>query len=230
MNDLTNEILHAHGGTQANYLGNILEPEDESDTNEFQLNLLSVSPYTDINNVSEFVGDNDFHIMSLNCRSLNSCIDNLKYFIDSMKNKDYTIHCIALQETWLTEHNTHMPSLSIDGYEFVNVPCKLSRHSGVAFYVISDYKLEVVNNQQTCSTFEYLTIKVLTPNKNIILTNVYRPPKNNLANFNDEMESLLDTTQTFDNVIVLGDFNINLLEVNHKTLFQEYLDIFYQDP
>ena len=166
----------SRGGIETNCLTHILESNDTSndDAESIHFNILTQSPYVSIDNVASFCNDNNFNVMSFNCRSLNACIDNLRNSIQLFKNKGYIIHIIALQETWLTDNNVHLSSLKIDGYNFVFAPCSLSRHSGVAFYIHTDFAYNIVNEVCDNTTFESLTINVQLSTENLVISNVYR--------------------------------------------------------
>jgi len=143
-----------------------------------------------------------------------------------MSDNGYIIHCLALQETWLNEQTLHLPSLHINGYNFIYKPCRLSRHSGVAFYLLSEYKFDLISNTDVdYETFESLDIKVALPSTNIILSNTYRPPRNNQSLFLSELEGHLDKIKQSGNITLLGDFNINLLEINNKSSPQAFLEL-----
>ena len=65
----------------------------------------------------------------------------------------------------------------------------------------------------------------------IILGNVYRPPRNNNDNnsirgFNNEFSTVLNkVTKLTKNTTITGDFNINLLELNEREAYGEFLDL-----
>ena len=94
-----NDLLQSHGGLDKNYLGNILERNNES-----YENILSLSSYSDFNDAACDFKKFDLNYISHNIRSLNSKIDVLR---DTICNLDAKCHVdlIALQETWLNEHN-----------------------------------------------------------------------------------------------------------------------------
>ena len=65
----------------------------------------------------------------------------------------------------------------------------------------------------------------------ILLGNGYRPPRNNNDNdsirrFYTELSSVLNIlTKSNLNIIISGDFNINLLEINERECYGEFLDL-----
>jgi len=226
MANLTNDILGNFGSVQENSFTHILESSDDSRfSDDNQPNLLTESPYTCSDNITDFNTIDGFNVMSLNCRSINSSIDSIRNTIQILHDSGYTIHCIALQETWITESNLHIPSLNINGYDLVHQPCRLSSHSGVAFYLDSNFSYQLTDHPFLPDTFETLSIKVNLPNKSILLSNVYRPPRPNIEVFNREIEILLDVLKGYENIMLMGDFNINLLDINTNQDFQTFLDI-----
>ncbi len=64
--------------------------------------------------------------------------------------------------------------------------------------------------------------------KSINIVNVYRPPKDDLEHYKefiDEFSYILDKLEKNKNeVIISGDFNIDLLKINDKQIISEYLD------
>ena len=67
-------------------------------------------------------------------------------------------------------------------------------------------------------------------NKKIILGNVYRPPRDTNANYNQFINEFVPILSDFgkskSDVIIAGDYNIDLLKVLEKPVFSEYFDAF----
>ena len=64
-------------------------------------------------------------------------------------------------------------------------------------------------------------------NKEILICNVYRPPKDLNADYRqfiDEFSNCIDSIGQKKEVIITGDFNINLLKIHERELFSEFLD------
>ena len=65
--------------------------------------------------------------------------------------------------------------------------------------------------------------------RNIILSNIYRPPRNtneNISSFIDELRSIISSfDKRNQDIIIAGDFNINLLKLNDKELYNDYFDM-----
>ena len=64
--------------------------------------------------------------------------------------------------------------------------------------------------------------------KKIILGNIYRPPRDineNYRQFIDEFSTLLAKLErSHSDVIIAGDFNIDLLKIHEKPIFGDYFD------
>ena len=67
---------------------------------------------------------------------------------------------------------------------------------------------------------QFIQITGDTMNKNIILGNIYRSPResnDNYSDFFEELKTILSNyEQTYSELILTGDTNINLLKVNEK--------------
>ena len=66
---------------------------------------------------------------------------------------------------------------------------------------------------------------IFVENKNIIMGNIYRPPNSNLELFINDLTSILGILATKPdnvNVIIGGDFNIDLLKLNSNSKYLEY--------
>ena len=64
-------------------------------------------------------------------------------------------------------------------------------------------------------------------NKKIILGNVYRPPRDTNENYNqfiNEFVPILSDFESKSDIIIAGDYNIDLLKVLEKPVFSEYFD------
>ena len=100
-------------------------------------------------------------------------------------------------------------------------------------YLHKKYKYSIRNINDTSDIWEGLFIDIPQyNNKNIILGNIYRPPKQNNNNTNIEtfINQLSPIIHQFgrsrSNTIIAGDFNIDLLKVNDRPVFSDFFDLF----
>ena len=99
-------------------------------------------------------------------------------------------------------------------------------------YVHSKYKYVSLEYYTESNIWEGLFKEVSgnTLESNIIIGNIYKPPKNNNNNdniqqFMNELDPVL-TKLDSDNkdILLAGDFNINLLKINERELFADFLE------
>jgi hypothetical protein len=132
--------------------------------------------------------------------------------------KDNNLNIVALSETWLTK-DTNSQTVSFDGYTLFRKD-RQNRGGGVGMYVTSTIRCSTFDvNFINDDTFEYLLLELNLARVRVLIASFYRPPNYNLINFCDNLESLmLNVFPAFDEVICLGDFNVdfskspNLLE------------------
>ena len=96
----------------------------------------------------------------------------------------------------------------------------------------NSYRHKQILTNVKSDIWEGLFISVTTEqtNNNIIIGNVYRPPRDICDNykyqqFNDEFTDILHRLQkTKGEIAIVGDYNIDLLKVKHKPIIRDYLD------
>ena len=171
-------------------------------------------------------------IISLNCQSLFAKFTQLKIYLDVFAKHNFFFSVICLQETWLSQDHNVSP-LQIEGYKLVYVPKIASTHGGVAFYVWNSLKFSILPIVSEQKHFDCLFIELKvqlwdTPeNLSIILGNFYRPPRDDLYHYSifiEEIENILSKLQTSKHVVLVGDFNINLLKINERDQINLYFE------
>ena len=247
MKDITELVLNNYGGKRLNSLKHIIESQylDQNDPNEIP-DLLIPSPYYDNEQLQALLSNtnHNLNILSLNCQSLNAKYEQLKIYLNEYLNN--SIDVICLQETWLNE-SSNINMYDIPGYKMINQTCKASSHGGLAIYLKEEltYKqLEFQSMYSNSSTenlssiidiSESLFIEVTIPSsgntcreRKIIIGNVYRPPRDTneyYSIFTNHINEILDYfARGNKEVIITGDFNIDLLRINEKIAFGEFLE------
>ena len=130
---------------------------------------------------------------------------------------------------WLTDCTAEL--VNITGYNFVSNHRKSKTGGGVGIYLQNDLQYKLPNECKLSDreTVESLFVEITVPNgKNIIFGSVYRPPNQNTALFLDKFNDILsriskDNKQCY----VMGDFNLDLLQYNHHTPTQEFIDTLF---
>jgi len=76
--------------------------------------------------------------------------------------------------------------------------------------------------------FIELSLAVDRNNVKVILGNIYRLPNNVVCNYEQFTREMTDILNTFatngKNVIIAGDYNINLLQINDRPIIKDYFD------
>lgn len=165
--------------------------------------------------------------LHLNIRSLSRNIDNLTNMMAKINIK---FSVIGISETWLQE-TSH--SVDMDGYKFVHNNRSGRTGGGVGLYLTSKlvYKIrdDLKFSDQQCA--ESLFIEICRPKeKNIIVGIIYRPPNQNPCDFMSDLDYLLSKVSKENKLChMLGDFNLNLMNLDCHQPTSEFLDLTYSN-
>ena len=225
-NDIDDQILGNYGGVIDNSLIHTIDMVQEQDTPESIIysKLIKHSGYYDDKLMSTLI-DNDrenFTILSTNIESVYAKFDELELFISEQGSKGIEFHAICLQECWVS--NPDISTLQIKGYNCIVKKQTASKKGGLIIYLQEDYDYEIIDNKYDKEIWECQMIKVHgnNLNKNIILGNIYRPPKettNFHEIFKDDLSKILHIFEKEKAEILLaGDYNLNLLNYAKNTV------------
>lgn len=138
---------------------------------------------------------NNLHIFQWNANGILPRLAELKNFLATQKHQP---DVICIQETHLTDKKQlKIPSYSTERRDRGNG----QRYGGVATLVKTDLTYTVMDN---ISDIEELTIKIKLCNQDLIISNIYNPPRNRI----DEAQYINLASRR--NIIMLGDFNAHL--------------------
>lgn len=182
--------------------------------------------FSKLNNGNNALG---LTMLNLNVRSLLKNINEMQLMLHELL---CPFHIISLQETWLTQEANSFDQikLKLEGYNFINIPRKNAVGGGVGYYLRSEiaYKRRI----ELCSTsddLEMMTIEIINEkSKNIIISNIYRPPKGKLVPFKDSLSQVINQAECESKPIyLLGDFNLNLLDYATEPNVREFVNMMY---
>ena len=117
----------------------------------------------------------------------------------------------------------------LQGYNCITQGKSSSSKGELVIYIDYTYKADVINNLNLYEHWEGLIIQVNGGNlaKSLIIGNIYRPPKilNEQINaFITEFSSVAASLGDSNNeLIIAGDLNINLLQINEMTFIATFL-------
>jgi exonuclease III len=159
-----------------------------------------------------------FRVGHINITSLTKHIEQLRFYLH-----DKPLDILSVNETRL-DHSVDNNILHIEGYSIVRKD-RSREGGGVAIY-FRDH----LNVKERCDLVpEHLEAVCIEVNKikskPTIVTSLYRPPNSRIETF-DTIENLIENLDDENKQIILvGDFNCNLLAVNRLNVTNRLLDI-----
>ena len=224
------EYFQCLAGTE-NDLNHILSTFVES---EHEIENFCDSRYIELSDITSIIKDDgkDFTILTLNTQSINAKFDNLYPVINNLSSMGLYFGAICLQETWLS-YDADISLLHIPGYKLIHQGSRCTRHGGLVIYLHEQYTYKLRNMYTKSDIWEGLFIDVSGHNlhRPITIGNIYRPPHNNNNNANiekfiEEMSPIINTLQKENKyATIVGDFNMNLLQINEREKFDEFFDL-----
>lgn len=141
---------------------------------------------------------------------------------------------VAINETWLRDREDGRAP-TVPGYRLRHTPrpaaTRRGRGGGVGFYVkrgISVRPLAVPHPLVGVAQTEQMWLSVNVKGMRFILGTAYRPPWYGAEDFFDALTDSISSFNNYDKVVLLGDFNINIIDTNEvKTrLLYRFLNSF----
>lgn len=195
-------------------------------TNTFNLELSQIKKiagHQDINCLSKYynfeeytsalnpLANNYISVIHINIRSLQKNFDILKSFLNCLPKPP---EVIAVTETWLQQNTKHLYFL--EGYESFHLTRTVREHGGITVFTKNHMKAEPLMLYSFINeNIEICTSKLELGNTKYIISVIYRPNSKHIAvnEFTNFMNELLNNDIFRHNKsIIIGDFNINLLE------------------
>ena len=102
------------------------------------------------------------------------------FFYSSYKNRNVSVDIICLQETWCTVRLNYS-HLDLPGYSCVSKYATCGDKGGVAIYISDHLSVDILDPpRHSDSIWEnvFIRVKGFVSNKSIIISNIYRPPRN----------------------------------------------------
>ena len=228
-NILVSNILRNFGGVTRNNLNNLINNADDLDN---AISIASDSPYIDTDNLTEYLKpfSENFSVLGLNVQCLNAKFDKFKALLNELSNDDFEFSAICIQETWLEGTNPSMCLYELENYVSIPLGATCSSHSGLVIYLHQNYQYIVRDLYSPNKNWEGQFIDVFGNGlkQKITLCNIYRPPRDRNDDIelvrNDLAPILAMLSQERSDKLILGDFNIDLLKVNTREEFSDFLN------
>jgi hypothetical protein len=135
---------------------------------------------------------------------------------------------LTLTETWLTPDNVKL--VKIPGYSLYSCERVSRKGGGVCIFIADNLFVQSVKSDKY-ESFESITAFIkLTGNQVLKVCVVYRPPNTKVADFLSDFTKLLDLnipSNNYSSLLICGDFNINLLNVDTNSSVADFVDLIY---
>ena len=137
---------------------------------------------------------------------------------------------MCFQECWLSD-NDDKSHLQIDGYDCITQGKTCGNKGGLVMYINNCFNYKVIMTLNQFDHWEGQFVKITGGglSKDVIIGNIYRPPRDLNENYMQCLNeftsiiSLIDKTNS--DIIIAGDFNINLLKINEKNIVGQFFDM-----
>ena len=166
---------------------------------------------------------NDFSLLCYNIRSLNANYDQFEIFLGDL---DYSFSALVLTESWLSNDISHLFKFNnYSSHHSLRQPDK--RGGGVSAFINDKFVSKTIDSCTINLPFiESLFINITYKNQNVILACVYRPPNGDIKLFTEKLMQMIQSCNlpNYDNFILCGDFNIDLLKFDSDSNVSSFLN------
>ena len=190
-------------------------------------NCNSFTQYFEVENLSKLYEKSKTNVTLLNAniRSLYKNFDSFKDVLDSCK---INFDVIGLVETWLRDKP--LDYFYMDGYSLEFSNRKKGRCGGACIYINDKIKYHIRNDLAEINHPENVETVFVeleqTGSKNIVVGVIYRPPGQDVNEFNVFIDKVLSMITKNDKLVYLmGDYNINLLNEDVHTHTNDFINI-----
>ena len=171
-----------------------------------------------------------FSVCHINIRSMKA---NLKDFINYTDTLHIDFQIIGVTETWLNDITCKL--YDMENYEILEQHRPSKTGGGVAIFLkncinfVRRNDIEIFN--EYCeSIFVEIEKSVFGTEKNIVIGVIYRPPNSDLVTFTDTMKNIVEIIrQEYKICYLMGDYNINLLNVDSHQLTSDFNDTLFSN-
>ena len=157
------------------------------------------------------LANNYINIIHINIRSLQKNFDLLKSMLNCLPKQP---DIIAITETWLRDSTKHM--YTMDGYTAFHLVRTNREHGGISVFVKDEIHANILDQYYFVNEhIELHSLKITVNAQEYVIATIYRPHSKHIAvpDFtNLFIEILSNDIFRCHKTILLGDFNINLLE------------------
>lgn len=203
--------------------------DDGSDSEAEQTNSLKVSSYIGQDELSCIIPDynTSFSVFSSNIQSMNTSFNEVKFFVQNLREINFEFSVLCFQECFISKDcilNYDIPSYTT----FIS-EASCGRNGGLITYIHKSFECKPLTDirpsQPDLWEGHFLCVSSKALTSSVIVGNVYRPPRDEHDFFINDFSNCLAKLKTNNKELIInGDFNLNLLRIDsdHK------VDDFYQ--
>lgn len=180
--------------------------------------------YTNTSFNTTFVFDNKISLLHFNSRSLYRNFENIKDYLSQFSSP---FNVIAVSETWLNEKRGF--DFKMNGYEMFYKNRQKKTGGGAALYIDKNLSCKILEDMTLAveDLFECITVEiVLQARKTILVSCIYRTPGSDSNLFREWVEKLF-VGKTKKDIILCGDYNIDLLNTKKHKATEDFTDTMY---
>lgn len=192
---------------------NPVNMDDIDDLTEISKILENCSSHnvSSLNKTLSSIGDVNKHISVL-FNNIDGNASNFDSFATEINSYNHIFSMIGLAETNLNEENKELYKLPGYVSEYNDKFPGKQKGSGVALYIQENLTYNRIDSHCQCTKhIESLFIKITNSDTPITVGVLYRPPSGLKSKFIEEFDAMLATLPD-KNVIIMGDYNINLFD------------------
>ena len=166
-------------------------------------------------------------LIQINARSLPRNFSKINAFLASLTTKPTFL---SIAETWMKANVVHLYNLP--GYKQITSERGNKRGGGISVFVQAHLNCVVCNviNQFMNGSCECLAVEVVADKAcdNLLIVSIYRPPSSDVQLFlqfiNNVLDFIMDDRLSRNKVVIAGDFNLNLMNINIDKNVKEFVD------
>jgi hypothetical protein len=160
----------------------------------------------------------EFSLICWNVRSLRTMdkFNKLKFLLSNLvgkSNSRVAVDCIVITESWIEENRFNLYNLRNYNSMHLTRPAG-NRGGGVSIFVKKQYAMNEIFKLND-GDIEVLIIEMIGDEGIKTIAGIYRPPGGNIDRF---LEYLEDIMTQFPQLIMTGDFNINMMDPHSSKL------------
>ena len=195
-------------------------------TDELLSNNISSKYYTPNEFLTSRIPKNSFSVFHLNIASIEAHFDDLKTLLSCL---DHSFDVIGISESKILENSDAIVNLNLEGYFMEQTKTK-TFFGGTQLFIQEKYKDNYKLKNEYCKSVQGVAESVFIElnsefRKNVVIGCIYRH-HSNLDSFHrlffDDLLHEIDSNEKNKTVILMGDFNIDLLKIEDNNIAKFY--------